>query len=90
MESRPSDLPILIVTGASGFIGRHLLQSFYYDFYIYALARRSQRVADVPMHKNINWIRLDVGEKESVEKVFTDIAQKGGADWWGLDPPRTA
>ncbi len=81
MGSRPSDLPILIVTGASGFIGRHLLQSFYYDFYIYALARRSQRVADVPMHKNINWIRLDVGEKESVEKVFTDIAEKGGADY---------
>jgi len=80
MDQRPSKLPILIVTGASGFIGRHLVQSFYFDFYIYALARRSQKQANVPMHKNIEWIRVDIGEKESVENIFQDIAKKGGAD----------
>lgn len=81
MDSRPSNLPILIVTGASGVVGRHLVQSFYYDFYIYALARRSQKQAKVPMHKNINWIRVDIGEKDSVVEVFNDIAQSGGADF---------
>jgi nucleoside-diphosphate-sugar epimerase len=81
INQRPSKLPILIVTGASGFIGRHLVKSFYNDFYIYALARRSQKQADVPMHKNINWIRLDIGEKESVQNVFQNISEKGGADY---------
>jgi len=80
-KQRPSKLPVLIVTGASGFIGRHLVKSFCYDFYIYALARRGQKQANVQMHKNINWIRLDIGEKESVKKVFRLISENGGADY---------
>jgi nucleoside-diphosphate-sugar epimerase len=80
-KNRPSDLPVLVVTGASGFIGRHLLPSFYNDFYIYALARSSQKYAGIKMHKNINWVRVDIGEKKSVEKVFTYIARNGGADY---------
>ena len=81
LKNRSSNLPVLIVTGASGFIGRYLLPSFYNDYYIYALARSSQKYAGIKMHKNINWVRVDIGEKESVEKVFTDIAQNGGADY---------
>lgn len=81
MESCPSDLPVLIVTGASGFIGRYLLPAFYNNFFIYALARSSQKYAGIEMHKNIRWVRVDIGEKDSVEKVFTDIAQNGGADY---------
>ena len=80
-NQRPSKLPILIVTGASGFIGRHLVKSLCYDFYIYALARRGQKQANVPIHKNISWIRLDIGEKESVKKVFELISENGGADF---------
>jgi nucleoside-diphosphate-sugar epimerase len=81
MNKRPSQLPIIIVTGASGFIGRHLVQSFCNEYYIYALARRSQKVADVPLHDNINWIRLDIGEEESVKNLFTNISEQGGADY---------
>jgi nucleoside-diphosphate-sugar epimerase len=81
MGQRPSQLPIIIVTGASGFIGRYLVQSFCSDFYIYALARRSQKQVNIPMHKNINWIRVDIGEQESVINVFQDIAENNGADF---------
>lgn len=81
MEERPSHLPIIIVSGASGFIGRHLVSAFCNEFYIYALARRSQKQANVPIHENINWVRLDIAEKESVESFFQNIARKGGADF---------
>jgi len=81
MEKRPSDLPVLIVTGASGFVGRHLLRSFYEEFYIYALARRPQKQASVPIHDNINWLRIDVADKESVNRVFQMILKNGGADY---------
>ena len=81
MTSRPSDLPIIIVTGASGFIGRHFLQSFYKNFHIYALARRSQKSVGIAMHENINWIRVDIGEETSVNNVFNKISQNGGADY---------
>lgn len=82
MGQRPSRLPVIVVTGASGFIGRHFLKSFNYDFYIYALARRSQKDAGVPFHKNINWIRLDISDESQVERVIDQIADKNGADYF--------
>jgi len=81
LQSRPSELPVLILTGASGFIGRYLIPDFYNHFYIYALARSSQKYAGIEMHENINWVRVDIGEKKSVKKVFTYIKKKGGADY---------
>jgi len=81
MGNRPSTLPILILTGASGFIGRHFIEAFKDKFYIYAIARRSQHAAHVQYYSNLEWLRIDVGEKEAVEKVFTEIGKKGGADY---------
>ncbi len=78
---RPTRLPIIIVTGASGFIGRHFLKAFNCDFYIYAIARKSQKEAGVPLHKNINWLRVDIGEQSMVERSMNEIAENGGADY---------
>ncbi len=81
LVKRPTRLPVMIVTGASGFIGRHVLESFKYEFYIYAIARRAQRAVGVENHENINWIRLDIGEEEMVAETFERIREKGGADF---------
>ena len=81
MHNRPSRLPIIVLTGASGFIGRHFLEDIKEQFYIYALARRSQKAARVPHHANIEWIRLDIAHKEAVNHCFSQIAAKGGADF---------
>jgi nucleoside-diphosphate-sugar epimerase len=78
---RPSRLPVLIVTGASGFIGRHVLDAFKYEFYIYAIARRAQRAVGIDHHENINWIRLDVGNEDMVREAFSNIRKNGGADY---------
>ncbi len=81
MKSRPSKLPIIVLSGASGFIGRHLLAALHENYYIYALARRPQKSADVPIHKNIVWIRIDIANERGLKHVFNEIAENGGADF---------
>lgn len=78
---RPSSLPTFIVTGASGFVGRHFLQEFKDRFYIYAVARRSQNAAHMDTHPNIEWNRVDIGNESSVGMLIDDIVNKGGADF---------
>ncbi len=81
MHARPSKLPIIVLTGASGIIGRHLIKAFRDDAYIYAIARRSQKKVNVEQHKNVHWLRIDIAEKEFVEQAFSHIAKNGGADF---------
>ena len=70
MNTRPSKLPIIVLTGASGIIGRHLIKAFRDDAYIYAIARRSQKAVDVEQHKNVHWLRIDIAENKFVERAF--------------------
>lgn len=71
--------PTLVVTGASGFLGRHLLDACKERFRIVGLARRSQAHAGAPVHPNISWHQVDIGDREALERVFGDIAAHGGA-----------
>ncbi len=76
-----SRLPGIIVTGASGFIGRHFINVAKDDFRIYALAHKSQQDAGVPIHDNIHWMLADLSESETVRHAFAKIAEEGGADF---------
>jgi nucleoside-diphosphate-sugar epimerase len=73
-------LPGLIITGASGFVGRHLVQALRDDYRIFGIARRSQVRSEVPAHPNVTWYQADVGERPQVESVFRQIVDLGGAD----------
>jgi nucleoside-diphosphate-sugar epimerase len=73
-------LPRLIVTGASGFVGRHLVQALRDDYRIYAIARRSQARSGIPAHPNLTWFQADVGERPQIGPVFRQIADLGAAD----------
>jgi len=82
VKKRPSHLPVLVISGASGFIGRYFLNALCEDFYIYALARRPQKTADVPFHGNISWIRVDIANKPDIDRVIGEISENGGADFF--------
>jgi len=73
-------LPKVVITGASGFLGRHLLAVMKDRYRIYALARRSQRRVRAPVHPNISWHQADIGVFEPLESVFRHIAGQGGAE----------
>jgi nucleoside-diphosphate-sugar epimerase len=72
--------PRLVVTGASGFVGRHLLDALKDDHLVFALARRSPTRAGVPAHPNVRWFQADVGERAGLAAFFRSIVKAGGAD----------
>ena len=73
-------LPTLVLTGASGFVGRHLLESLAGEYRIFGIARRSQVRCGAPVHPNITWFQVDIGEREPLAEVFRMIRVLGGAD----------
>ncbi len=70
----------LVITGASGFLGRHVLEVVKDHFEVFALARRSQRESSAPVHPNIHWYQVDIGDKEPLDAVFQEIIDTGGAE----------
>ncbi len=84
MPTRPPSQnhnPTIIITGASGFIGRNFLNAIKDHCFIYALASRSQTEAEIPPHENIQWMRGDIGEEENVARLFTKISKDGPVDF---------
>lgn len=73
----PSDA--VVVTGASGLVGRHLLSELKDEYRVFAIARRSQRECGAPAHPNIAWMRVDIGDREGLERAFREIRTAGGA-----------
>ena len=73
--------PTILVTGASGFIGRHFVSAIKEDFYIYALARKSQKETGIPPHPNIIWVLGDISNENTVIRITDKIAAKGGVDF---------
>lgn len=76
--SRP--LPSILVTGASGFVGRNFLAALGDDYRIFALARRSQTDAGVTPHPNIRWIQVDITDWPRLKAVMRRVKELGGVD----------
>jgi nucleoside-diphosphate-sugar epimerase len=76
----PVARPRIIVTGASGFVGRHLLDEIKECFSIEALARRSQIQCGAPHHPNIRWNQVDIAEVEPLTATFSRIREDGPVD----------
>src|SRR4030042_2486873 len=74
-------IPTVIITGASGFIGRNLLDDLKNEYRIFAIARRSQSECNAPFHPNIAWIRGDISDNESIAQEVREIKTAGGADY---------
>jgi nucleoside-diphosphate-sugar epimerase len=74
-------LPGIVVTGASGFIGRHFVIAAAGKFRLFCVARRSQREAGIPNHENIHWLQADITEWENLRNVFKFVNDHGGADY---------
>jgi len=74
------ELPRIVLTGASGFIGRHLLGELKERYYVYALARRSRQECRISLHPNVQWMQADIAEVEPLTAVFNRIRNEGGAE----------
>ena len=76
-----SNLPAIILTGASGLIGKYLLENLHSEYLVYAIARRSQREAGVAEHPNIKWIQVDIANWTALKAVMYNIKRQGGVDF---------
>lgn len=76
-----SSLPGIIVTGSSGFIGRHFVEHNVHKYRMFCLARRSQRESGIPKHENIRWTQVDIGDFSNLQDVVESINQYGGAEY---------
>ncbi len=77
---RVVSLPSLLVTGASGFIGRHVVAAFQRQWRVHAFGRRTAAEARAPEGPNITWHQVDLGVPETMDAVFKRIADDGGVD----------
>ena len=59
--------------GASGFIGRHLLDGLKREHRIVGMARRSQLRCGAPFHDNISWFQVDIADRESLKTAFEAV-----------------
>ncbi len=80
MSDAATNLPRIVVTGASGFLGRHLLAAMKNRYRIFAMGRRSPTVAQAPTGPGITWYQVDIADAKGVGRVFREIAGGGGAE----------
>ena len=74
-------LPGIVVTGASGFIGRHFVIAVSGKYRLFCIARRSQKEVGIPYHDNIHWLQVDITNRENLLNVFNHIEEHGGAEY---------
>lgn len=53
----------IVLTGASGFIGKYFIQNFIDNYTIFAIARRSRNETGIPFHDNLHWIQCDISNQ---------------------------
>jgi len=75
------NLPGIVVTGASGFIGRHFLKKALGKYRFFCLARRSQKEAGIPPNNNLRWSQVDIVDRDKMLEVVRCINNNGGADY---------
>ncbi|RLA19556.1 MAG: hypothetical protein DRQ56_05155 [Gammaproteobacteria bacterium] len=62
----------VLLTGASGFIGRHLIEALQDQFTIFAMARRTQKEAGIPCHPNLHWNLVDITNDEELTRTILE------------------
>ena len=75
-----SELP-LVITGASGFIGKHVVLAQCRHRPLFCIARRSRQESNIPADPNITWITVDIAKQDRMQEVTDYILQHGGAGY---------
>ena len=81
MNNGTKELPGILVTGASGFIGRHFVIAVSDKFRLFCVARRSQKEVSVPYKNTIHWLQADISKWDNLLKIYEYINKHGGVDY---------
>ena len=70
-------LPGIVITGASGFLGRRVLDLLKSQYKLIAIDLRSQSESGVPKHPNITWHQFDICHKNALDTVCNEVRASG-------------
>ncbi|KAA0256062.1 NAD(P)-dependent oxidoreductase [Acidobacteria bacterium ACD] len=70
-------LPRLVLTGSSGFVGRHLLVELCDEWEVLGIARESQVRSGSPSHPNLTWRQVDIGDRPHLTQVLDEWRARG-------------
>ncbi len=73
-------LPRVLVTGSSGFLGRHLLDELKHDHRVFGIARRTPAFTGAPLHRNITWFQVDIRDRPALRRACREIRDEGGVE----------
>jgi nucleoside-diphosphate-sugar epimerase len=70
----------ILLTGATGCIGRRILDGLKDDHQITCIARKPQLSYGIPIHDSITWLLADITDKDSLAAAFDTVRRNGGID----------
>lgn len=74
-------LPGLILTGASGFVGRNFIKAAADNFRLFCVGRRSMEEAGVQTCKNLRWTQVDIADWANLKDLVQQVTDHGGVDY---------
>jgi len=74
------DRPRIVVTGASGFLGRHLVEALRGEFEIHAVARDSLSRQGAVSPRDVRWHYVDLAESTHVEELADELRRDGSVE----------
>lgn len=75
------DLPGILLTGASGFVGRNFIKSAAGKFRLFCIARRSMQDAGVQPNPDLRWTQVDIADWKKLKDLIQRIKDRGGVDY---------
>lgn len=70
----------MVVTGATGFIGRNLIAALHHEYRVWAISRGTPSLRGVSLPASVRWLPADIAVGEDIAHAFETIAADGGAD----------
>lgn len=74
-------LPGLILTGASGFVGRNFIKAAADNFRLFCVGRRSMEEAGVQACRNLRWTQVDIADWANLKDLIQQVTDHGGIDY---------
>lgn len=76
-----STLPGVLLTGASGFVGRNFIKAASGRFRLFCVARRSMEEAGVQPEANLRWLQVDIADRDKLLGNVQRLRDYGGIDY---------